>query len=285
MKIILQSNPASQHPDANRLASPLAAKVIHSGNSGTDPIFTGGVGGKSGIRTSIEQVAGADVSGHAKSTIPGSPMRYRWENATAYPDARLNIGEFEILVITANSGDTSISAYPPTRDGLPAEAFVWVDHAWRNGNSGAGAEVFFWCPWARLDGLGLTEEYDHILSLWALMQDYANARLMSGRKPVRVIPGAWLWRQFWMDQQAGVAPTPTWHHDLFTDAFHQNSKSAYIQTILHIACIHGVDPRSLPTSIAGMDALSPQEYDYVMARMKQVVGSVKRAGVDASAWS
>ena len=80
-------------------AYPYTIKQIHSGHSLTDPLFYPHWPGQYvNLMTQLRGTwAGNDIG---KSTIPGSPMRYRWSNSSGNPDARRDINNFELLCIT-----------------------------------------------------------------------------------------------------------------------------------------------------------------------------------------
>lgn len=272
------------HPGFARTPSPFNATIIHSGNSLTDAVFSGSFPG--GINSMVNAIAGSSVAANEKSTIVGSSMAFRWVNATAAPDAKTQIANYQVFVLTDVSGNFNTNSYGPTVDQLPADALLWVDLAWTSGNAGAGSEVLLWAPWARTDIPDIDAQYQTRFTLWAQIQDYCNATRPINRKPVRLIPGAWLWYEFWKDQQAGLCPTPTWYDDLYSDEVHQLGLGNYIAQVLHVCCLYGVDPLSTPSSVAGLTpAPTSGDLAYIRAKIKQVVSAVKRSGVDTSAWT
>jgi len=279
MRMVLKSTAPSGH-QWKRPSSATSVTAIASGNSLTDPIFTGGVFGNKGTSWLINQYAGSVVSGIAKSTQPGSPMSYRWANATVPPDAKTLIADYDLLILTDVSTNFDTDVYPPTAAGLPAEALLWANHAWTN-----GAETILWCPNARQDKANIAAQYANRFELWAKIQDYCNAALPAGKKPVRLIPGAWLWHQFWLDQQSGQCPTPTWYDDLFIDAVHPGGISPYIFCLIHAVCIYGIDPYLLADAIPGIATPTPEDVAYIKAHMKNLVKSFDRGGVDVSGWA
>ena len=279
MRMVLKSTAPSGH-QWKRPASPTNVPAIASGNSLTDPIFTGGVYGNAGVSWLINQHAGSVVSSIAKSTQPGSPMSYRWANATVPPDAKTLIADYDLLILTDLSTNFDTDVYPPTAAGLPAETLLWANHAWAN-----GAETILWCPNARQDKANIAAQYANRFELWAKIQDYCNAALPAGKKPVRLIPGAWLWHQFWLDQQSGQCPTPTWYDDLFIDAVHPGGISPYIFCLIHAVCIYGIDPYLLADAIPGIATPTPADVAYIKAHIKSLVKGFDRGGVDVSSWS
>lgn len=287
MKVLTTAPDTSgSHPGFYRTPCPLNTPIIHSGNSLTDGIFQGGSEPHYGINYMLNQYAGSTVGANAKSTIPGSKLNYRWEQPTDAPDARLNIDDYAVLCITDLYSVLEADAWAGGQESLPGETYLWVDHAWTNGNSGAGAETFLWCTHVATDDADQEASYQKNFEIWAAIQDYCNSRKPAGQKPVRLIPGSWLWHKFFTDQQNGLTPTATWYDDLFVDPIHQNDLSHYLQTVLHIACLYGIDPSSLPASIPGLDpAPTTADLAYIRQSIKQVVRAVKRSGVDTSGWT
>lgn len=285
MRLVVKSNANHGHQNHLRQASPLSATIIASGNSLTDAIFLGGPYGNKGASYLVNQYNGGGiVSTIAKSTAPGSPMIWRWNNATTAPDAKADIANYQLLVLTDASSNFNTNTYQPTQDALPADALLWANHVWTNGNGGAGGELILWAPWARQDVADIEAQYQRRFMLWPKIQDYCNARLPAGKKPVRLIPGAWLWHQFWLDQQNGATPSPTWYDDLFADDVHQYELGAYIASLLHVVCLFGIDPYELADAIPGIQAPTPGEVEYIKSRVSSLVRSFGRAGVDTSGW-
>lgn len=267
-----------------RVSSPLSVTAIASGNSLMDPIFTGGEFGNQGVSWLINNYNGSVVSTIAKSTQPGTSMIYRWDNATTAPDAKTLIGDYELLLMTDLSTNFNTNTFPATQDALPADALLWANHTWTNGAAGAGGEMILWCPNARTDIADVAAQYARRFELWAEIQDYCNAQLPTGKKPVRLIPGAWLWYQFWLDQQNGVAPTATWYDDLFLDEVHPTGVSPYIFNLMIAVCVYGIDPYLLADSIPNLQAPTPTELEYIKGKIKTLVRNFPRGAVDTSSW-
>lgn len=234
----------------------------------------------------VDTIAGSVVANNDRSIIIGSSMQFRWENgpSTLDVDAKAAIGDYEVLVLTDVSSSFNTNTFPPTQAALPTECFQWVDRAWNLGNGGAGAETFLWCTWARTDVPDINAQYQRRIQLWSQMQDYANARRPQNQKPVRLIPGSWLWYEFWKDQQNGLTPTSTWYDDLYSDEIHQRGIGEYIAEVLHVCCIYGVDPLNTPASSPSLPVPTPAELAYIRNKIKQVVRAVPRSGVDTSSW-
>lgn len=284
MRMVLSSSATTGHA-GRRASSPLSVSAIASGNSLMDPIFTGGEFGNRGVSWLINEYAGSVVSAIAKSTQPGTSMIYRWENPTAEPDAKTLIADYELLIITDVSTSFNTTTYGPTQEALPANALLWANHTWEIGAGGEGGEIILWCPNARTDIPDIAAQYAKRFELWAGIQDYCNARLPAGRKPVRLIPGAWLWHKFWLDQQAGNAPTATWYDDLFIDEVHPGGVSPYIFCLLIAVCVYGIDPYLLADSIPNIQAPTPAELEYIRSNIKSLAKNFLRGAVDTTAWA
>ena len=132
-------------------------------------MFGGGWPGHS--RAMLEQL---DTGGNShvdligKSTIPRSQMVFRWENEVGFnaPDARLDIADWELLVITERvpmslwqcSNPKSLDVYNDPCTGPGSAWFnasavymqTWAEHAWSNGNSGAGTPTMLYATWTDL---------------------------------------------------------------------------------------------------------------------------------------
>jgi hypothetical protein len=128
-------------------AYPLNIKQIHSGHSLTDPLFGQPWPGQYvNLLTQLRGVwAGVDIG---KSTIPGSPMSWRWNNPTS-TDARLNIANWELLSITegvplAYEGGNTQQWYLNQIQEQKNYLSLFVNNAWRNGNNGNGTPTLLW---------------------------------------------------------------------------------------------------------------------------------------------
>ncbi len=100
---------------------PLRVRQIHSGHSLTDTaVFKGTWSGH--LEWMINSLSPGSAS-IEKSTIPGSPMTYRWDHQPGYgaPDARSQIADWELLVITESIPLSVIHHIDPR--GLPYTGF------------------------------------------------------------------------------------------------------------------------------------------------------------------
>lgn len=284
IRAVVTASSTGNHPGFARTPSPFNTPIVHSGNSLTDITFQGSAFGLSGM---VNAMAGSSVAANQRSTIVGSPMSVRWTDgpSAVTVDAKATIGIYKALVLTDVSTNFNTNSFSGTVEQLPTDCLNWVNLAWTQGDGGAGAETLLWCTWApRDDPPDANAQYLTRIQRWSELQDYCNARRPQGQKPVRLIPGSWLWYEFWKDQQNGLTPTATWYTDLYDDNIHQYRTGAYISQLLHLCCIYGVDPLLAPATSAGVPALNTTELAYVRAKIKQVVRAVPRSGVDTSAW-
>jgi hypothetical protein len=240
-----------QDPLPPKTAYPLDIKQIHSGHSLTDPLFGQPWPGQyvtlmSRLRNTW---AGDDIG---KSTIPGSPMWWRWENSSGYPDARQNINEFALLSITEvaglcyEGGSTQgwyLDCIQDQRNWLS----TWTNYAWNNGNSGQGAATLLWTNWVNIDGSDgpFRQMLDNLNPEWERMQDFANNNRPLGAPPVYMIPGNRMMARLYDDVQAGLVPGISQFSDFFADNIHVNNLGNFAIAMIHYACIYNASPVGL----------------------------------------
>jgi hypothetical protein len=272
-----------------RKASPLSVMQIHSGHSLSDTYGSGPWPGRLIMATAAVS-SGDPYKTIFRSIIPGSPLRWRWDHATDFPDARRDIRDFELLVITEAvplSSDPAIFA---------SDTLAWIDrwvaHAAENGNGGRGAEVMLyssWVPWrVSQDSTGNASEADlpfrERMELegkrWEAMQDHANANRPTGMQPIYMIPGHRLMMQINDDIAAGRAPGLTAISDIFHDDIHLNDLGQYAVTCLVYAAIYQRNPAELPNKlIPEADTLTADQARYFKKIAREVVRSYTRSGV------
>jgi hypothetical protein len=243
-------------------------------------MFLGGEFGSQGVKNLVDAYNGSAVTVWGKSTTPGSPMSFRWANPTAAPDARLDIDDYSVLIITDIYTAFLTTSFPPTQAALPADFNQWAQHAWTAGRGGLGAETLLWSTWIPQDSVNYEAEWQRNLLLWAQMQDYANARRPNGQKPVRLIPGTGVFYKIWQDR-------PDFYDSLYSDNIHfyEDTPGPYIVNLLVASCVYGIDPSLLPASIPGMGALSAPDLAYVRGVIRDVVRATPRSGVNTSTWA
>lgn len=287
--LLLTGQVAAQEDLPPRPPSPLTVRQIHSGHSLSDTYLSQPWPGRLILATQTQRGARPHETIFG-SSIPGSPMRWRWDNPSQYPDARQNIDEFELLVIT---------------EGVPLlvkeDYFVgdtlyyldqWVGEAWARGNGGKGAEVMLYSTWIWWQHSGEPPDYDFEPDVpfrerldrdgarWERMQDNANANRPDGMPPIYMIPGHRLMMRLYDDIAAGQAPGLTSIGEVFDDDIHVNDLGRYAVTCLVYAVIYQRDPAELPDRLAvPEDTLTPEQARYFKKIAWEVARSYRRSGV------
>jgi hypothetical protein len=267
----------------DRKPSPLTVRQIHSGHSLTDSYGSNPWPGRLILATET-QPGTRPRDTIARSVIPGSPLRWRWNNASRSPDARQDIADYELLVTTE-----AVPLRTGRLDGSIGWLNRWVEHAWTRGNGGRGAEVMLystWVHWRRGKDeddpdrdLPFRDRMDRQGAAWERMQDEANAARPSGMPPIYMIPGHVLMMRIDADITAGRAPGLGSIGDIFGDSIHLNDIGKYAVTCLVYAVIYQRDPRELPDRLSDEDSLSPAQARYFKALAWEVATSYDRAGV------
>lgn len=267
-----------------REPSPLYVRQIHSGHSLTDAYMAHPWPGRLILATKAASRRVDPYETIAGSTIPGSPLQWRWKNAPGYgaPDARADIGDYELLVTTeaVPLGPDPESFRSRTLDMIE----TWVRHSWENGNEGRGAEVMLYSTWVAWPAPGDETPFRQRLedqgARWEQMQDHANATRPAGMPPVYMIPGHRLMIRLAEDIAAGRAPGLEHIGDIFADDIHLNDLGQYAVTCLVFAVIYQRDPKDLPDRLATPeDSLSPAQAAYFKAVAWEVAKGYARAGL------
>lgn len=274
-----------------REASPLFIRQIHSGHSLTDTYMSHPWPGRLILATQATPGGGNAYDRIAKSTIPGSPLHWRWTHAPGYgdPDARSDIGNFELLVTTEGS------PLSPDTEELGATTLEhiekWVRNTWEHGNGGRGAELMLYSTWVHWrspeeestgaeDRLPFRRYLEVEGRKWEQMQDHANAIRPTGMPPVYMIPGHRLLMRVYDDIEAGRAPGLDHISDVFSDDIHLNDLGQYAITCLVYTVIYQLDPRELPDKLADPeDTLSQEQARYFKKIVWEVATEYDRAGM------
>ncbi len=253
---------------------PLSTSVIQSGHSLTDPILEP-------LRQLVRKsgLYGAVID---QSTIPGSPMSWRWNNAPQYgqPDAKGDIGNYELLVLTEGVS-MSLTLTSHNSDDF---ALRFFENAWKNGNNGAGAETILYASWVHITSgpdfenpyqdpegkIPFRERLPLEMARWKEVQDHVNANRPAGSPEMQMIPGPLIMAQAYDDIAEGLVPGLSDISDLFLDDIHVNDKGSYLMALAHYMVIYGKDPRGLPVNIG--QAASPTRQQAVW--MQNLVWSV-----------
>jgi hypothetical protein len=261
-------------------------RVVQSGHSLTDPIIDilQGMVAARGVRGSVID----------KSTIPGSPMSWRWDNAPGYgaPDARKDIGNYDVLVLTEG---VSLSLTLPHHNSDEL-ALRWFKNAWSKGNGGKGAETILYASWVHINSgpnwenpykdpeghLTFRKRLPLEFARWKQVANHVNANRPKGSPEMRMIPGPLLMAALYDEIQAGRAPGLNNISDVFKDEIHVNDKGAYFISLAHFAVIYGQDPRGLPFR-SGMEKPPSRELALWMQELVwKVVTNHKGSGVRAA---
>lgn len=249
-----------------RKASTTTSRSIHSGHSLTDSYLIAGAW--PGDLINIVESIGVSraYENVIKSTIPGSPLSYRWEHSVddwrpsdPSADARRDIADFDTLVIT--------EAGPPPRLGQPSDFQVTLDYLCRfaansieNGNGGQGADdIVLWSIWPSLTMWrpkrpNWTESWQDLSDFRSALLDYgrsfefmADYTSWKMRRIYSALPDDWrvwifpghLWMaRVWDDIEAGKVPDVTDMQDLFSDDIHTNQIGGYGLACLMATCLY-----------------------------------------------
>ncbi len=246
---------------APKKASAFTVKQVHSGHSLTDPLFyphwPGQYVNLIAYQNSLQAWQLADVM-VGKSTIPGSSIKWRWENpiGTGAVDARLDIANWELLCITERvpllyEGGNNQQWY---LDGIQEQKeFLskYVNNAWTNGNNKKGAPTLLWTTWTNIDNSNgpWRQMLDIQGAEFERMQDYANANKPAAAPPVYMIPGHKMMARLYDDIQLGRVPGITNINQFFGDNIHTNELGAYAICMIHYACIFNKSPLGLPNNL------------------------------------
>ena len=226
-------------------AAALDRRVLMSGHSLTDRLLEP-------LGWMVRE-AGGPVGVVARSTIPGSPLDWRWNNRTAPPDAREDIGDFDMLVITERV------ALSTTREWHDSDGWAlrWAHHAWANGAGGAGADVLLYAGWVarHVDpqtsddpdaALPWRERLDREYVWWLEILAHVNANRPEGASEMRMIPASMVLAAAHDAILAGQAPARLDDMEaFFRDDIHLSTLGAYLVAMTHFAVIYRRDPTEL----------------------------------------
>lgn len=262
---------------------PLSLRVIQSGHSLTDPIPD--------PLTAMIRAAGWRGANVARSTVPGSPMDWRWNKPPGYglPDARHAISDYDVLVLTER---VSVNVTIEWHNSLD-QALTWFNHAWTNGNGGAGAETILYATWIGIDSgpeaanphndpqgfIPFRERLDLEMTGWESILSHVNANRVAGAPPMRMIPGPLLMAELYDAIAQGEVPGITNIADLFSDDIHLNDLGAYYIALAHYAVIFNRDPRGLPNRLGMTNSPSRELANWMQDAVWRIVSSYSDSGV------
>lgn len=216
-----------------------------------------------------------------QSTIPGSPMDWRWNNA-ATPDIRQPqiMAGYDVLVITERVPLTqALDAHDSRR-----WALHWITHAARYGADGRGARSVLYASWVHIDS-GPASEYagrdpeGHLtfrermpleMSRWQEILDHVNANLPAETPQVPMIPGPLVMARAYDLISEGSAPGIDQMELFFRDAIHLTPLGGYLMALAHYMVIYDADPRGLPHGVPARGGPNREQ----AAWMQELVWSV-----------
>ena len=277
----LRSVVETGHPRLGTTVCDSSEAIIVNGNSGSDFIFF--EGGRS-FQTEIENQFPSTSVNITKNTVPGSGIDWRWTNDTL---AKTNVQNYSTLIIThisgLNVGTNTVPLFLEYCD-------LWVNHYWQNANNGNGAgKVWLLGTQARLDIPDYIGNVRFRHEMWSKAQDQSNIKRPNDCPRVQIIPVYFAYQKIYEDQESGLTPTSTFFDDLYIDPFHGGSTARYVHLVMHMACVFGIDPRSvtpIPLRIddGGFPALTITESEYIRQVCYDVMHWTERHGVDVTAW-
>ena len=252
---------------------PLDLRVVMSGHSLTDP-----------VRDPLEamiRAAGGPRATVELSTIPGSPLEWRWNNAPGL-DLRARVADFDVVVLTERVALSNTVPYHNTAE----YALRFSRLAWE-----AGAQVVLFASWVTLEtgpafagqgadpdaGLAWRERLDRELLAWEAIRDFVNAQRPQGAPEMRLIPAISVMAALYDEIAAGRAPIDD-IAVLFRDDIHPSALGAWVVALAHYAVIYGRDPSGLTRP----EGLSPAVAAWFEALVWRVVSAHPGSGISAS---
>ncbi len=197
----------------------------------------------------------------AYQTIPGSPLRWNWENGATYtpnpplyygynhPTGGLPNGTFTTLVLTE-----SVPRYPAIIDDTYEYASLFYDYAL---SQNANTRVFIYEVWHCINSGTPTECSDDVnsnpwrqrleddLPMWESVVDNLNT-LYSPTVPVCLIPAGQGMARLYDEIELGTIPGIDTITDIFTDDIHISDIGKYFIACIHFATLFDKSPVGLP---------------------------------------
>lgn len=280
---------AAETARANQKRSPrpFNARVIQSGHSLTDPIVPE-------LKAVVRSIGGASQTQGMKmdrSTIPGSPMEWRWNNRNRYmPDARYDISDYEVLVLTERVPLSNTLPWHASEE----MALRYFNNAWSKGSSGKGAETILYASWIEVDsGPGAPNPYndpqrnipfrkrlDNEIIYWEKIVDYVNAARPKGSPAMTMIPGPLIMAALYDAIKSRKAPGISRIEDIFSDTIHINKIGAMLIALAHYAVIYQRDPREVSSRLVAASVGSVDTGEWMKAMVWNVVSKYPRSGFD-----
>ena len=259
------------------MAGPLAAqeraldlRVVLSGHSLSDPI-------RDPLQAMV-RAAGGRVGTVSLSTIPGSPLEWRW-NHVPHLDLRARVGEFDVVVLTERVALSNTVPFHHSAE----YALRFSQLAWD-----VGAEAMLYSSWVTLDtgpayagqgsdsdaGLPWRERLDREQILWEEIRAFVNANRPAGAPEMRLIPAHAVVAAIFDEIEAGRAPVGD-IRDLFTDDIHPSPVLAWIVALAHFAVIY----RQNPAGLVLPDGVSPAQAAWYEDLVWRVVTNYPASGI------
>lgn len=223
----------------------LGLRVVMSGHSLTDPVP---------VPLDAMVRAAGGVPSVALSTIPGSPLEWRWNNAPEL-DLRARMAEFDTVVLTERVALSNTVPFHHTHD----VALDFAQLAWAEGAGGRGAEVLIYATWVSLDsgpefarvrssdsdiGIPWRERLDREREGWESIRSMLDDQRPAEAAQVRIVPVIDVMRAIYDGIEDGSAPLDT-ITVLFRDDIHTSELGSWVSALTHYGVLYGRDPRGL----------------------------------------
>lgn len=260
-------------------------RIVESGHSLTDGVME--------PLADMINAAGGRGTKLVKSTIPGSPLQWRWEHA-ADPDILQPevMAQFDLMVNTERVPVASAAKWHDS----PGYALRFFDHAWKYGREGKGAASIFYSSWVQVTSgpgnpnpendpdamIPFRERLDMEAVVWDQIVDHVNQNRPEGTPEMKMIPGLQIMSSAYDEIAAGSAPGLTEMSQLFLDDIHMNALGNYMIALAHFAVIYNRDPHGLPHGVPSNGGPSAEQAAWMQDLVWRVVTSVPRARTDGS---
>ena len=274
-------------PTPSPRRAPSTASMLHclNGHSLTDVIVNSGLEGWPGnlpnlFISQFGEPAWNYPDTFAKDTIPGSPLRVRWnDNSTG----RTGIAKFDTLVTTETVPPAKVTAKSneaPMKDTLDY-LVRFAENTIARGKS--RKEVIMWAGWPHKDGspafgnfrqaaveYGRSFRFFSEYATWKVRRK--NPNLPADWRVWTFNANAW-WIRFFDDVQARAVPGITDHRVLFSDDIHLTPVGEYAISVFFYTCLYQKDARTL--SYKPRPAALPAALDEYFKRIAFEVASAE----------
>lgn len=283
-----------------RAPSHLKDRIVHSGHSLTDSyLHPGPWPGTMRLLTEDIGVRSPDRR-HIKSTIPGSPIIWRWDNPTdPGTDARRDIANFKTLVITEGGPPARVQAQQQNDYMVQSLDYLcrFTANALKNGDEGRGCrDILLWSIWpsltlwrpqgnkewqefpdfrAALPEYGRSFEFMAAYAAWKMRSFFTD---LPDDWRIRVIPGHKWMERVWDAVPAGEMPGIRRIEELFVDDIHANDIGGYGLACLVVSCLY---QRNLSERrrLFRVDGVSPELRDWCTRTAWEILKDYAPAGM------